>query len=262
MRGTHTRKRSNPFTNNGPSKKARMGRRKFKRKGRSMAMTSKSISGTSFGFRSKKVSRSRWKKMLWDSTLQKPHYRNIASGSTGPACALNTGLMNYTVVNIIANSFWTAGGGAQQLDNGTAVPNFSGDLIVRGGIVGIRICNVATGVRPIQCNLTLVKTCKDTDAFTAVWPRTANIGSDPTVFPDFKAATGFVIARRNFLLENSTVFDYKFRLPIFKTGQLEWNTDNIGRYCFIIGLSNCEDNTADVVASTAYCNFSFCGDST
>lgn len=262
-RTNQTRKRSGgPIYRNGPVKRSRpMRRRRFRRK--SSAITSKSGTGGSIRFKARKLSRSRWNKMLWDSTLMKNHWRSMGSVAVTQTSPADSALATWAALQAVetgtGSNFWLTSGGAQPSDTGVAVPPFTGDLVIRGGRIGISFYNQSTDVSGVEVMCMLIKT---TEVLGTTAPITGSfsIGWDPTSVADFTRQFGKVVYRRRFLLENDTASEVEYRLPIQKVDQGTWAVNGL-KYIWYIGISNMQNAVAVGCSIRRYFNLSFVGDS-
>lgn len=241
----------------GGFKKRRVARRPVRR---STAFSTQTGSGSGFGFRSKKISRRAWNKKLWDSTLQKSHYRS--NGAQGGSVNTATSQSQMSVVTTQAmdngvGAFWTQGGGCIELNDGEGVPTFVGDIIVRGGKFGIKLFNGATD-RPVMIQVWLVKSAPRPT--TANLPATVQMGWDPSTVPEFIQDIGKIIFRREFQLETLAEMTIERRTGIMKIDQENWAT-GAQRFIWIIAAADPVAASAVTVGITTYFNCSFSGDS-
>lgn len=241
---------------------------KFKRRGRKVvSQTTQSAVAGGMQFKAKKLSRSRWKKMLWDSTLQKSHYRSASGNSGTMSTPVANNVFALTFLQAMDNGtapFWTAAGGAVTTDTGTAVPFFQDELIVRGGRCGITVYNDSNGVglsnAPVEIWLFLVRNAPRAAAGLAALPATVPVGWDPTIQPEFRRDVGTIIMKRRFLLEANATGELEFRLPIFKLDQEAWITDQ-QRFVWLVLGKDFDPVDQNTVRLITYHNLSFCGDS-
>lgn len=233
-------------------------RRRTVRKGRkTIAFTSQSGIGRSLGFRSRKLVRRRWNSMLWNTTLQKEHYRsNLAQHFT--ISATNSPLMNYTVQNALnfANPFWLAAGGAVSTD-AVAVPSFDGDIILRGGKIGLLLSNPIADTTSIRVQVMLIRTGLNVDP--TITGTTVSVGWDPSLAVDFPSRVGKVIYRKDILLENSSTSEVEYRVKIQKIDQDNF-LSNKYTYRWFIMACNPEATGSTSLAITRYYNLSFSAD--
>jgi len=253
VRGTHTRKRSRPT-----GRKTR--RRQFrKRTRRSMGLTSKSGTGGTFRFRSRRLSRRSWNHKLWDSTLQKQHVRSVFSRTELLTSGANANLYGSHFRDALPNTpafqFWTAAGGALAFDQSGTVPTIQGDLVVRGGMIGIKCINAPGTADPINVEIFLIRTGDNLD-LTFV-PTTTFHGWDPSVVPEFGSDIGRIVMRKTFLIENGNVGELKYRIPIQKIDGVDF-TEGKNQFHWFIQVNSA--NVGDTLLFTRYHNLSFSAD--
>ena len=127
-------------------KKRRTQYRRRQRGGnRTLDYTQQNTTGHAVGFRGRKTSRRAYKKHIWNSTIFKDHYRSIQTlqfTETTPATFGTTGtIVQFNKYKNTTGEFWTAAGGAQDIDAGTTIPVFEGGVILRGGQWNLTIAN-------------------------------------------------------------------------------------------------------------------------
>jgi len=242
------------------SKKRKVGRRGRK----TTAFTSQSGTGGGLRFKSKKTSRRAYKKHLWDSTLFKDHYRSTRAISSTINTNTNT---NDLVISAEAaylfgiTPFYLAGGGAITNDAAVLLPAFTGDITVRGGMLGMRIANtldtVAANTGSVQGTVFLIKTTKNWTA--ASIPIAGQVGWDPTLIADFDTKVGRILYRKNFLLRDADTATIEYRLPVHKVDQGDvvalYNT-----YVWLVLAGNVDSTLTKSMTITKYWNLSFTGD--
>lgn len=242
-----------------PSKRRRAGGR------RNSTVSTKSSSGGQLSFRSKRLSRRRWKSMLWNATLQKSHYRSNTSQQTSlftPTSPANVGIIMLDAIQNGGNPFWTSSGGTFPLNDGGTVPSFAGDVILRGGKVGISFANQLLDSSPIKCELFLVQS--KLNGSSAFIPGSALAGWDPTLIPDFRNNVGTIRLRRRFMLENSNAVSFEHRIGIQKIDTAAWNLTlpNVagGKWYWILTVQNLESIVSAAITCVRYHNLSFSAD--
>lgn len=251
MRITQKRKRSGytPYR----STKRRYTKKRWSK--RNSSITTKSGVGNSFGFRAKKLSRRKWNNKLWNDTLALTKYRSngVRTLTIGTPSVAGVGI--YTVsVNAALPDFWTVGNGALPSDVGGTVPAFTDDIVIRGGIIGCRVCNDVSDTQPITAIVYLIRTG---DAFINNIPANVNEGWDPTLVPDFSTNIGRVVMKKQFMLENGNSADVKFRVPIKKIEQVPFIAVK-NNYVWVI-LANNNQGIASSMTSCFYWNLTFTG---
>lgn len=261
-RGIHTRKRSR--TASGSKRRTFKKRRTVRRGRKTNAFTSQSGTGGGLRFKGKRTSRSAYKKHLWDSTLYKDHYRSLRAVSSSINTNTNTNdlvILAEAAYLVGITPFYLAGGGAVTNDVAVLLPSFNGDIIVRGGMVGLRLANtldtVAANTGSIQGTVFLIKTTKNWQG--GVIPASGMTGWDPTMIPDFDTKVGKILYRKNFLLRDADTAVVEYRLPIHKVDQGDvvalYNT-----YVWLVMAGNVDSALTKNVTVTKYWNMSFAGD--
>lgn len=256
----------------------RFGRRRrpmFKRR-RVVTYSSNSIRPVDgIGFRKRRIKASRYRRMLFNSTNFKNHYRSIASnGFIIPTPNdITTGGVNWFSAWPDGAPFWTAAGGAQPIDTGIAVPTFGREVFLRGGMIRCTVANpspdISTGgSESIRVRVFAVRTIKN--------PNTAWLGAalptqvqsqlwDPSVVPDFDRF-GKVLFEREFdLPPNNSAMDVCMRLRPQRIDELEDSlSGNKIVWVVLVGqLTNTEAvNAVENVTVTVSHNLSFAADST
>lgn len=242
----------------GGFKKRRGGRRFARRRQKSSAFTSKAGSGHTFAFKSRRVTRSKWKKMLWDSTLQSTHYRSnlaINTSSTTPVFATQYQTTILPAYRLGGNQFYTVTGGFIPPDTGV-LTSFVGNIVVRGGTVGCSISNINAGTATQRFKVFLIKTSRKWTGIS--FPANPLIGFDPSQIIDFKLNIGSILLSKDFILDNGSTMDLKYRLPIHKIDRGEYDGDQNSYVWAIFG--NDVEAGGSVWFTTTYFNLSFSAD--
>jgi len=240
-------------------------RRRVTRRGRkSNAFTSQSGSGGGIRFKSKRTSRKAYTRHLWNSTLFKEHYRTnrAISASFGTNTNTNDLVLALDAAYFVGSSpFWTVTGGAINPDVGVAVPSFTGDIILRGGTIGLRMANVldtvAANTGTLQGTIFLIKTSKNFQS--GVIPGTVQTGWDPSLIQDFETRVGKIKYRKNFLLRDADTAVVEYRVPLQKIDQTD-QASLYNTYFWLILAGNVDSNLSKQVNYTRYWNMSFSGD--
>lgn len=237
-------------------------RRRFNGK-RSTNFTSQSAIGGGIRFRSRKLSRSAWRRMLWNNTLQKDHYRSITAAST----TFNTPATSVTLtVNAIAalrmsGSFYLAPGGAISPDGVQPLPTFTGKVVIRGGTLGCRLVNqfdsVAAQQNTLHGYVYLVKTSKA--YISANIPATIPVGWDPSYIQDFSTYIGRIVYRKQFLLRDAESALVEYRLKCHSI-DIDDYVNNKNTYVWIIACGNLDGTSPRACYATYYYNLSFSAD--
>jgi len=261
-RGTHTRKRSRPSSS---SKGRTFKRRRTARRGkRSTNFTSQSGIGGGLRFKARRTSRSAYKKHLWDSTLFKEHWRsNFAANTTmtTPASVVLQGVVSQASLRFLANPFWTAAGGTISPDSTMPIPNFIGDVIIRGGMIGLRLTNTFDTTDSFRNTLSgtvyLVRTSKNYQP--AGIPSSVPIGWDPSLVADFDTLIGKIVYKKTFLLHDADSANIEYRLRTRKVDVGDYQAE-FNELVWIIVGGNVDVSSARGFAISYYYNLSFAAD--
>lgn len=233
-------------------------KRTFKRKRASKVInfTSQSGFGKSLPFRGRKLGAKTWRSKLWNDTLAKPHYRSSAASSGAMTSNVDPTLGTVARLDAIT-TFWTAAGGAAIIDSGTTLPLFTGDIVIRGGKLGLRIYNESTG-QPMNVKVWLTRDSRTPNYSSLVSPQP--ISFDMSLLTEFRKLFGTILLQKDYLLETNAQAEIEYRLRVQKIDQREWVDGR--RYQWWIMVSD-----PDTTAGTAQCrlvsyfNMSFCADS-
>ena len=255
-------------------KRRRFGRmaRRGRRSGRSTtAYTSEAAKANSFGFRSRRVRPRAYRKMLWRDSAMKSHYRSVLALSdpfTTVAGTISSQVFYYPTMEFGAR-FWTPAGGAIPIDTAVTVPNFQDDIILRGGMLSMNVCNTGVGgIESGDINVTVYLIISDElPSIGALIPPDGSTGStatfsrdwDITCVPDSKR----VFAKRTLLMRNALLkpldsVKVMHRLRVQKIDQQDYLNDNNKMY-WVVKVSSNHGNT-DGYRVTASYNLSFSGD--
>jgi len=169
----------------------------------------------------------------------KTKYRTNFAISQSLATPANSALMAvgiYDGFGTTASPFWVSGGGAISADFGVPVPTFSSNITVRGGQLGIRVCNQLADAQPIEVKVILFLTGLNRPGVGP--PATANqpVGFDITQLSDFKTFYGKPLLIKSVLLENSNVVNIKYRLRVHKVDQYEYSLQTRRFYWMVAAI--------------------------
>lgn len=242
-----------------------MKRRRTARRGRKTnAFSTQSGSGGGLKFKARRTSRSAYKKHLWDSTLYKEHYRSQSAVTAQVITTVNPSALSILAEAALVtgvNPFYIAAGGAVSPDAAQAMPTFTGNLIVRGGMIGLRITNnfdaVAANQSTMQGTAFLLKTTKNWVG--AAIPATVFVGWDPTMIQDFDTRIGRILYRKNFLLKDGDAAAMEYRLKVHKVDIGDF-VNTYDTYVWLIVAGNVDTTAIHSLTYTKYWNVSFSGD--
>jgi len=226
-------------------------RRNTARKSRQYGGRTGFASGISY--RSRRMKPRAWRSLLWRETQSKPHFRSLLETAASVTNQTDTGTVEINGLTAIESNFWKTAGGLQALDDGVTPPtDFAGDLIIRGGKMGVTFFNANT--TPVEINLWLIKV---NPAATLSFPATGPYGWDPSLIPDFATEFGKIVMHRKKIILENDMATFEYRLPTFKVDQDRHNSNNYYNW-----LISSWDPTSSALVTTVnrYFNLSFTGD--
>lgn len=250
------------------AKRARTGGRKRrsygrKRAGKSLAFTSQSGVGRSMSMRSKKLSRSRYRQELWRITNPLSHMRSTVAS----ALVLTTGTVasaySFNSLSALENGlgrFYQVAGGAVSDNVGAPfLPAPSQNIIIRGGIIGLKINNpiLPLGGDTLYCTVYLVNTVKRPDA--SILPAggsNVNVGYDLSLIPNFNEEFGRVLMKKEFILADGQGATIEKRIKTRRVDQDVWATYNGTQPTWFI-LLNSQNTTTAQIEVVRYWNVSY-----
>lgn len=264
-RTRHTRVASRSVL--GKRRRAGNASRPFKRRRtsrRTTNFTSQAGAGGGIRFRSKKLSRARWRRLLWNTSLHLQHYRSL-NATTGtfntPATTITMTLSTTPALRFATQNFYVAGGGAIAPDAAQALPTFTGKFIIRGGTIGVRLVNtydVTDANRNTNHGMVyLIKTSANF-ALTNL-PSSLPVGWDPSLIQDFSTNIGRIVYRKNFLLRDADTALIEYRLKCQQVDPGEYILDK-NTYVWVVVAGNVDAASARVFTYTAFYNISFSAD--
>lgn len=242
----------------GRTAKRSVRKRTFKRSKRSSGVnfTSNALKGFSLPYLSRKTSSRAYRRRLWNNTLDDIHYRSVQSIGVGFTTAASSvvGVVTYaTPLKFAGNPFWTAPGGARQVDTGTAIGAFR-NIILRGGIWGMLINNTADIT--VQVKFWLVWTAANAD-FSFI-PSNENIGWDPTVTAEWNDKIGKPYFNNTLLLTPGESYKIERRIKIKKIDEYEWANNN-RMPLVVVQVTNATGIVSKTINASFYYNLSFSG---
>lgn len=216
-------------------------------------------------YKSRRLSRKAWRRVLWRDTLTDTHYRSVGNGSIVIATPAVQATSSVTVlyptfvgVPSLTTAFWTATGGAQPHDTGVAVPTFIGDITLRGGVIGIVISVLDAVVLDVACTVFTVALAKNADV--SKLPATIVYGGDASDAADF-ADFGRILDKKEYIMNyQNPSFTVERRLRVQKIDQEQWATKLGQQIVFVVQLANLQSGAAVNVQTTTYHNLSFSAD--
>jgi len=176
-------------------------------------------------FRRKPFSARRFRSGLFNETRFKSHYRSLATISvgrtTGVSATDSNVFTNFALNNAVA--FWTAAGGARPIDNGVAVPPFSSDITIRGGIVNFDLQNTepeqdgSVSSPCLKVKFWYIYTVGNVDL--TIIPLAENNLWDPTTTSEFRQKVGQVYHYEEVILKPGEAYSFSRRLRASKLDQ-------------------------------------------
>lgn len=240
-------------------------KRKFTRRPRRTTdYTSLATRGTSIGFRGRKTTRRAYKRHIWNSTIFKTHWRSIqtlASGFTTPASDATAFVSVFNMYRE-TNAFYVTAGGALPTDTGGAVPQFVGDVILRGGKYEMTIHNSSDN--DVKITLYRMMTVNEPDFGTANdWPADGLTAVpqawDPTTVPNVNTQVGKTWMAREVTLEGGNSYTFVTRFKMQKIDKDVYAADSKAPY-MIVKYGNVGTATANSIVIKRSYNLSFSGD--
>jgi len=231
---------------------------------RSSAFTDYKGNVTTFGFRGRKMRPTLYRRMLYNDTIAKNHYRSLLSETSTTATEAGNALglayvflpqMDQIGVNNMA--FWDTG--VAQTDLSISPPTvWAGDIIQRGGAVKCQIFN-PSNTDSVGFKLFTVKTIKNPDL--ALFPNAAQVPRlwDPSTIPDFARKVGKVLMSREGTIRVPSSSSVEYKLRVSKIDQAEFRvagSPNVlvagNQIMFLLVVYNLSTTTAiDTVVNTS-----------
>lgn len=218
-------------------KRPRFGRRKaFVRRGRKStgyASTSRWGRPYSNNYRGRRLSKRKWRSVIWRDTLASQHYRSIQSGLqplTGPAIgtpnqaavylfpALQVTAGVFQQHHTVGSEFWISG--VQPPDIGAAVPLFRGEITLRGGIARLMVGAYPENViMRIKVYAVWANKNPDKDVYGLINNTNVQVEWDPSVVPEFSTKFGKILYQREAMVPVGESFEITHRFKPQKIDQ-------------------------------------------
>ncbi|AXF52239.1 MAG: putative capsid protein [Anthevirus perseuis] len=216
-------------------------------------------------YRGRKMSARKWRNHLWTHTLTEQHYRS--SGNASGTLTTPASIAEGTVVEINptflgvpgpTTAFWTVTGGIQPVDTGVAAPAaFSGDLIIRGGQVGMTLSAADAVTDEIAVSVFECWLAKNAD--DTVLPATLEWGTMIDFAPDF-ANFGKILSRKDMIINNQyPAVTFTRRLRPQKIDQEQFAKPG-QQFCWIVVVANLTQASAETINIVTWHDLSFTGD--
>lgn len=169
--------------------------------------------------RRRKTGRSTFRKAIFNATKFKAHYRSIFQTSATITTGTNVETARVHLQRALfssgarggGNPFWLAAGGAQQLDSGTSVPVFDGDITLRGGIARCQLYNASDTGDSVRAEIiSMWSNAYPQDKYPTDFD--VQIEWDPTVDADFHRM-GKIIGKKSVFLrpKESMLVTHRFK---------------------------------------------------
>jgi len=256
------------------TRRFRRPRRGFKGSQRNFATTALHGPIRSLGFKGRKMGIRKWRSGIYRDTLYKPHYRSIISKvntqSTGTTPAAGTLNFNYPEVgSTLQTPFWTASGGAVAIDQSVSLPNFIGDITIRGGTIGIGfdVLDAVTDVIGVRVWLCFGKQGHTIPSSNTLFSGVSRPwGADPSIAGDLTTVGGVKVLKNwtAYLKYNQPMFWVEHRIKPRKVDQQPYITANAdaegAQFLWIYHVVNLSSATSQTVGVTTTHNLSFSGD--
>lgn len=249
--------------------KRRFTGRRFRRFGgskRSFATTQQHGPILGLRYRGRRRGLKSYRRNIFNASIFASHYRAVLAEPFTQATAAAQGIGIPAAwypekgggVVTAATGFWTAAGGLQPLDTGAALPTFTGDILLRGGKIGINISCLDANVLPLHVDVWLVfvqqKAAGTAGSFL---PATAPLGWDLSIQPEFLDAGGKVLKHWSALLDyQSKTLTIEHKLRARKIDKAVHNT-GLGQFYFITNIVNLGSAAAVTCQIIKYHNVSF-----
>lgn len=221
-------KRSRGFGGFGPRKRARFGRR-------FQATTAQRPRFLSNNFRTRRLSRRRWKAVLWRDTTAVNHWRSFktVTWTWNPgASPVETivgleAMLNGDALQINdPTPFWTGTGGVQPNTSTSGIPEFVGnDIVLRGGMATIQFSAPPEATSPYRIRIWVVAAIANPDLakWQAVTTGVKSSSWDPSAVPEFRQDFGRILMSRETLLTPGAMpVEFKWRQTVQKIEQTVW----------------------------------------
>jgi len=254
-------------------------RRNFKRKGYRRSRTTAQLGNTRpipTGFRSRRISRRAYKRLLWRSTIIRTKYRSVLAYA-GTISTNATVSSPHTVGTYACGSpnsyepFWTVNGGVQPISGTIAnvadptetAPTFNSDIIIHGGMLTMEIYNKTetddSGVNDIvKCRIVLIRTGPDWQNSNGESAISTTVSPGPTA--DFRRLVGTVKVDILFDIKDGESASVTYKLPCQKIDVGGYMNETGGVYVWYISLQNGFGGTAQECYYRRSHSISFCGD--
>jgi len=265
------RKRSSTFPKWGAKRRrtVRSRRSRFPRRSRNQTWTIQTAKGLGQQYRTRRMKPRTWRAILWRDTMAKQHFRSIGNGGVNITTdtTAGQGLVQALYPTFVGNpgpttAFWTTTGGLVTPDTGASAITFgAGDMVIRGGRVGLTITVPDAVTDEICINIWVVKLTKRPDS--GLLPTTWIYGSNLDYAPEFNQQYGKILYSKRAIVNNSyPAFTLEHRLKVQKIDQEIWGTDLGDQIIFLVSAANMQDTTQNTLIAQVYHDMSFVADQT
>jgi hypothetical protein len=227
---------------------------------RTAAYTAQTTTAPRFGFRGRRLGRRTYKRILFNNTIAKAHYRAIHNLAVihGTTLGIGGGIVTaYNVLNHGAPFFLSPN--VSPIDGTTAPPAaWNGNVFIRGGQFSVTISILPSVVDVLKVKVWLVWSIASPDA--GVIPLGAQSDAwDPSVNSDFQAFGRVTDFRETLLTGSNTSVEMLWRLPAMDVDQGIFTVGGKLPYLFI-QISNQTSATVAVATVLRRYNLSFSAD--
>lgn len=279
-RTLQTRKRSRPSSWGRPMKRRRMMRRRRGRRTRSMVGNTRPV--PLGGFRRKRISKYKFRRMLWRDTQTRTKYKSYGvetgtiatpANNTSNTCA---GFFAAGVYNHSYEPFYTPGGGMVALSQSIAnitdptetYATFDSDIIIRGGLLSFTVANNTETTDDaagrtndiVMAKILLIKTGPDWTTKKADFENNVlQYVSARGITKDEKTSLGYICLERDFQIKDGESCAVSYKVPCQKINVGDYSNENY-TYLWYLVVSNMWGGAAQTCQHYKSWNISFCGD--
>lgn len=246
-----------------PYKKSK---RTFKRRGkRTSTFTSRSTSGSGINY-GRRMNYGKFRRLLWNNTQTKVKFRSTQVVATSITTPVSVTTKTVTILqglfSTAANPFWSSGGGAVS-PNGFLPQQFTGPLVLRGGVMGIRLTNsldtASSSANGVMIEIMLIQTNLGFDPLAISSTQLA--AWDTSFVSDFNAVMGKILLKKKFLLKDGETSSMERKLRCRRV-DLQDHIDGKNQLYWLVTAGNVDDAEAHAIPIQLYFNVSFCADAT
>lgn len=229
-------------------------------------------------FRRRRISRKRFKRLLWNNTITATKYKSYLaqSGTTATPASLTSATVGAYFAAGISNHayepFWTVNGGLTSLsqaigtisDPTESSPTFNSDIVIRGGTLTLTICNNTETADAnndiVEARVLLIKTGPNWTANKSYFENAVIPGvSLRGITRDEKSNLGYICLEKAFLIKDGESATVNYRLPCQKINVGDYMNERYA-YLWYTVVANKFVATAQSCSVMTSHNITFCGD--